>query len=240
MFLADNRKTTLQTPLPPPPWTDNPLGIPLQTAPICKYCAEDLTVLEEAAPSTPPQTPLPPSPEPPFRAFPQWMAKLPSNRAKKTAPSCPNPTNTPRPSPPTVHLSTDSCVSSHLESLSEGILLTHSLSTNIQSKALLGHKASSAAITRRKSLNRKYGDRAPPYMRELSAVFSDHQRKEGLRSRTDKKWRRIDEGNNDGERGGEGIISTDGHGRKDGGGRDLSLDKEEEGSEEGLCLWEVG
>lgn len=78
-------------------------------------------------------------------------------------------------------------------------------------------------------------------MRELSAVFSDHQRKEGLRSRTDKKWRRSDEGNNDGERGGEGMISTDGHGWKDGGERDLSQGKEEEeGSEEGLCLWEVG
>ena len=236
-FGADDQKKTLQTPLPPPPWTDNPWGIPLQTAPICKHCAEDLTVLEEAAPSTPPQTPPPPSPEAPFRTFPQWMAKLPSNRARKTAPSSPSPTHMPHPSPPTEHLSPDPCVLPHSESSSsEGVLLTHSLSTNIHAKALLGHKASSAAITRRKSLHRKYGDRAPPYMRELSAVFSDHHRKEEARSRTDKK-RRSDEG----ERGGEEIISTDGHGWEDGGGRVLSLDKEEgQGSEERLCLWQVG
>lgn len=211
--------------MPPPPWTNNPSGIPVQTAPICKYCTEDLTVLEEAAPPTRPQTLPTPSPKTPFRPFPQWMAKLPSNRAKKTAPSCPILTHTPPPSPPSVHLFTDLGVPSHVEPSAKGLLLTRSLSANVHAKALLGHKASSAAITRMKSLKRKYGDREPPYMRELSAVFSDHRRREGLRSRTKTRRRSGTEGGDDGEQ--EGMILIHGHGWEDGGGRDLSLDKDE-------------
>lgn len=182
-------------------------------------------MLEETVPSTPPQTssPPPPSPKPAFHPLPKWMAKLPSNRAKKTAPSCPIPT----PSPQTVRLSTDSCVPSHVESSSKGFLLTRSLSANVQAKAILARKASSAAMTRMKSLQRKYGGRAPPYMRELSAVFSDHKEKERSRSRT-KRTKRSDEGHEDGEREVEGPRLVYGHGWEDKGRRDLSLEKEEE------------
>lgn len=186
--------------MPPPPWTNNPSGIPLQAPPICKYCAEDLTVLE-GSPSTPPQPPPPPLSKPLFRRFPKWMGKLPSNQAKKPAPSYPNLTPMSPSSPPTIHVSTDSCVLSHEESSSKGLLLTRSLSTNVQAKALLGHNASTTVMTRTNSLKKKYGHRAPPYMRELSAVFLDHRGNQGLRSRT--KRGEGDEGD-DGERGGEG------------------------------------
>ena len=246
LFLAEMSKglkqiTTLflQTPMPPPPWVNNLSGIPLQTAPVCKYCAEDLTVLEGSAPSIPPQSPPspPPSPKPPSRSFPKWMAKLPSNRAKKSMSFHPIPTPTPPPSPQTMHLSRDLGVPSHVNTSSKSLLLTRSLSANIQAKALLRPKAGSPAATRRKPLKRKYGNRVPPYMRGLSTVFSDHRRKVGFRSRAK---RRSDEEHDDGERIGEGNRLTDGHGWEDGGGKDLSLERDEEENEEGLCHWGAG
>lgn len=176
--------------MPPPPWTNHPSGIPLKSAPICKYCAEDLTVLEEEAPCTPPQTPPPPSPLSPFRSLPKWMATLPSNRTNKPVPPSAISTHTPPPFPP------DSNFTSSAESSSTGFILTRSLSANVQAKAVLRHKTSSASMTRMKSLKRKYAGRALPYMRELSAVFSDHKRKEDLRSRKKRKRRDSDEGHN--------------------------------------------